>query len=57
LCEATPPIEAPSKTTSPPSGAYRPEITLIAVVLPEPFGPTKPRISPGTTWKLRPSSA
>src|SRR6185437_7315808 len=57
LCEATPPIEASSKTTSPPSGAYRPEITLIAVVLPEPFGPTSPKISPGTTWKLRPSSA
>src|SRR6516165_7666476 len=43
--------------TSPPSGAYRPEITLIAVVLPEPFGPTNPRISPAATWKLSPSSA
>src|ERR1700761_2127825 len=57
LCEASPPIETPSNVTSPPSGAYRPEITLIAVVLPEPFGPTSPKISPGTTWKLTPSSA
>src|ERR1700761_1478684 len=32
-------------------------MTLIAVVLPEPLGPTSPKISPGTTWKLRPSSA
>src|ERR1700758_1704890 len=32
-------------------------MTLIAVVLPEPLGPTSPRISPGTTWKFRPSSA
>src|SRR5690348_12170142 len=32
-------------------------MTLIAVVLPEPLGPTRPKISPGTTWKLRPSSA
>src|SRR5581483_9019795 len=30
---------------------------LIAVVLPEPLGPTSPRISPDVTWKLRPSSA
>src|SRR5579871_689574 len=29
----------------------------MAVVLPEPFGPTRPRISPAATWKLRPSSA
>src|ERR1700741_396583 len=32
-------------------------MTLIAVVLPEPLGPTRPRISPGATWKLKPSSA
>src|SRR6516225_10119549 len=32
-------------------------MTLIAVVLPEPLGPTRPKISPGTTWKLKPSSA
>src|ERR1700750_513250 len=57
LCEATPPIDPLSSTISPPSGAYRPEITLIAVVLPEPLGPTSPRISPDETWKLKPSSA
>src|SRR5262245_58845304 len=32
-------------------------MTLIAVVFPEPLGPTSPRISPGATWKLSPSSA
>src|ERR1700722_12967378 len=29
----------------------------MAVVLPEPLGPTSPRISPDATWKLNPSSA
>src|SRR5215470_9519497 len=47
----------PSKRMVPPSGAYRPEITLMHVVLPDPFGPTNPRISPGLRVKLRPSSA
>src|ERR1700748_2910598 len=32
-------------------------MTLIAVVLPEPLGPTRPRISPDTTWKLKQQSA
>src|ERR1700729_1662155 len=29
----------------------------MAVVLPEPLGPTSPRISPDATWKLNPPSA
>src|SRR5882757_1829745 len=57
LCEAMPPIGFPSSRTLPPSGAYSPEITLIDVVLPEPLGPTSPRISPAAAWKLRPSRA
>src|SRR5580704_8636094 len=32
-------------------------MTLMQVVLPEPLGPTRPRISPGFKSKLRPSSA
>src|SRR5208282_2208420 len=32
-------------------------MTLMHVVLPEPLGPTRPRISPGMRWKLSPSSA
>ena len=30
---------------------------LIVVVLPAPFGPTSPTISPGATWKLMASTA
>src|SRR5262249_39194850 len=33
------------------------EMTLMQVVLPDPFGPTRPRISPAPTSKLRTSSA
>src|SRR5690606_4601314 len=32
-------------------------MTLKAVVLPAPFGPIRPRISPWSMWKLTPSSA
>src|SRR5581483_3142037 len=32
-------------------------MTLMAVVLPDPLGPTSPKISPAETWKLKPSSA
>src|ERR1700691_3052947 len=32
-------------------------MTLIQVVLPEPLGPTRPRISPAPTLKLKTSSA
>src|SRR5579883_580249 len=32
-------------------------MTLMQVVLPEPLGPTRPRISPGFRWKVSPSSA
>src|SRR5260221_14275283 len=56
-CGARPPIERSSSHTLPPSGAYRPEMTLMQVVLPEPLGPTRPRISPDFRSKLKPSSA
>src|SRR5260221_10357544 len=54
---AGPAIERSSSHTLPPSGAYRPEMTLMQVVLPEPLGPTRPRISPDFRSKLKPSSA
>src|SRR5271166_2323642 len=56
-CEGKPPTARPSKRTSPWSGACRPEITLMQVVLPEPLGPTSPRISPPCKLKVTPSSA
>src|SRR5689334_9669694 len=34
-----------------------PEITLMQVVLPDPFGPTSPSTSPAVRWKDTPSSA
>src|SRR5262245_7703431 len=42
----------PAKTIRPPSGARRPEIWLISVVLPAPFGPITACSSPGMTSKL-----
>src|SRR5436305_1187059 len=48
---------SPPRRTSPASAWRMPEITLMQVVLPDPFGPTRPRISPARTWKLTPSSA
>ena len=37
--------------TSPSSGASSPTIMRNSVVLPEPFGPTRPTFSPGLSWK------
>ena len=39
----------PSTDTRPASGARRPSIHSIAVVLPAPFGPMRPKISPSNT--------
>ena len=44
-----PPISSPLNRTEPPEGASAPEMQLKAVVLPEPFGPMSPRISPSRT--------
>src|SRR5437868_6259166 len=55
--DARPVTSRPSKRTLPCSGAYSPEMTLMQVVLPDPFGPTSPRISPACKLKLTPSSA
>src|SRR5579863_5406643 len=37
--------------TEPSSGSSSPTIMRKSVVLPEPFGPTKPTFSPGFNWK------
>src|ERR1700722_12968088 len=47
----------PSIWICPALGSSTPRIMLIVVVLPAPFGPSRPTISPGATWKLTPSTA
>ena len=47
----------PSMLTSPEVGGRRPEIISMAVVLPEPLGPTSTTISPGRTAKETSSRA
>src|SRR5690242_2986426 len=46
----------PAKRTSPPSGARSPEIRPNRLVLPAPFGPTMPTMSPGWTASDRPAA-
>ena len=43
----------PSITIRPAVGSSTPRIMLMVVVLPAPFGPSSPTISPGATWKRR----
>lgn len=47
----------PSTDTVPASGRRKPLRILSAVVLPAPFGPTRPTTSPRATSKLTPDSA
>src|SRR5262245_7814281 len=47
----------PSAWIRPAVGGKIPVITLIKVVLPDPFGPMRPRILPGSNRRLMPSSA
>ena len=44
-----PASSSPRKTIEPDVAPSAPETQLNIVVLPEPFGPIRPRISPGTT--------
>src|SRR5881394_886804 len=46
---ALPAISAPSNTIDPAEGASVPDSMLKIVLLPEPFGPIRPRISPCST--------
>ena len=47
----------PSTVADPDVGEMRPASMRIVVVLPDPFGPTKPTTSPAGTSKLSPSTA
>src|SRR3989441_7395386 len=46
---ARPPISAPRKRTEPALGLSAPAMRLNTVLLPEPLGPIRPRISPSAT--------
>src|SRR5947209_5428933 len=48
-CGATPEISTPSNRIDPADGTSVPDSMLKIVLLPEPFGPIRPRISPGST--------
>src|ERR1700720_3867294 len=48
-CGATPEISAPSNRIDPAVGTSVPDSMLKIVLLPEPFGPIRPRISPCST--------
>src|SRR5438477_468102 len=50
------PTSCPSTRTRPASGKSRPESTFISVVLPAPFGPSSPKISPAWISSVLPSS-
>ena len=46
LCGGRPAISWPSKRIDPPEGGKVPDSMLKIVLLPEPLGPIRPRISP-----------
>src|ERR1700722_18730829 len=48
----SPETRFPASRTSPASGTTAPDIALNSEVLPAPFGPIRPRISPSCTSKL-----
>ena len=48
-CGAVPAISAPSNSIEPAVGTSVPDSMLKIVLLPEPFGPIRPRISPCST--------
>jgi hypothetical protein len=53
----SPPISSSRNLIEPAVGGSAPEMQLNSVVLPEPFGPISPRISPSRTSKETPLSA
>ena len=50
-------ISLPSNSIEPPSWRSDPEMQLMSVVLPEPFGPIRPKRSPGAMARLTSDSA
>src|SRR5262249_28376817 len=53
----TPTIERPSRVMAPAKAATSPDMTRISVVLPAPFGPITPTVSPAATSSDTPNSA
>ena len=49
LSAESPSMRWPAKVIEPPSGSKTPAIMLNSVVLPAPFGPMTPQISPAST--------
>ena len=47
----------PATLTSPPLRSSRPQTMEMVVVLPAPFGPSSPYVSPRSMWKLTPFTA
>ena len=52
-----PVMSSPQNATCPDVGLICPRMLLKSVVLPEPFGPITPTISPGPTLNVTPSTA
>src|SRR4030066_1727882 len=57
LCVGSRCISCPLKMTRPEVGRWYALIMLNVVVLPDPLGPMRPRISPFSTWKETPLTA
>src|SRR4030065_1989385 len=57
LCVGSRWISCPLKRTRPEGGRWYALIMLNVVVLPDPLGPMRPRISPFSTWKETPLTA
>src|SRR5262245_48067988 len=56
-CGGSPVMSCPSKRMVPALTGRTPDTQLMRVVLPEPFGPMRPKRSPGRTERLTPFSA
>ena len=56
-CGSIRPTSWPTKRTLPELAGTTPEIRLNIVLLPAPFGPSRPRISPARTCRLTPPTA
>ena len=56
-CGGSAVISRPSKRMAPPLTGSTPETQLMSVVLPDPFGPMRPKRSPALTDKVTPFSA
>src|SRR5262245_10573295 len=50
LLAGRPAISSPLRLMEPAVGMYMPAMQLKMVLLPDPFGPIRPRISPSSTW-------